>query len=200
MAGTLAIIVGYFLGGLPIGVLVARSRGVDLFKVGSGNVGTTNVVRAVGLKYGLLTWVGDVGKGLVAALIAKLLGQPETIVAAAGAAAVMGHCYSPYLRLRGGRGVATSLGVLLVCDWRVGLVAFGLWAIVMIASRMVSLASLIAAAALVPLAAVFHPTSAMFVLSGLLTCNGFIRHKPNLERLLQSEERRFGSKKGEGER
>jgi glycerol-3-phosphate acyltransferase PlsY len=197
--GIVVVIVGYFLGGLPIGVLVARSKGVDLFKVGSGNVGTTNVIRALGFKYGILTWLGDVGKGLVAALVAKMLGQPEAVVAAVGLAAILGHCFSPFLHLRGGRGIATGLGVLLAIDWRVGTLAFSVWIVVVLASQLVSLASLAAAASLLPLMVWLHPTDPMIVLGGSMASIVFIRHKPNLDRLLRGEEHKFGSRKKEGE-
>jgi glycerol-3-phosphate acyltransferase PlsY len=196
--GIVAIVVGYFLGGLPIGVLVARSRGVDLFSVGSGNVGTTNVIRALGFKFGILTWLGDVGKGLVATLVAILLKQPEIVVAAVGLAAVLGHCYSPFLRMRGGRGIATSLGVLLAADWRVGVLAFSVWIVVMLWSRMVSLASLAAAASVLPIMNWLHPTDPMIVLAGAMAIIGFYRHRPNLERLLRGEEKKFGSSKKDG--
>jgi glycerol-3-phosphate acyltransferase PlsY len=191
------LVIAYLIGGIPVGVLVARAKGVDLFAVGSGNIGTTNVVRALGLKYGILVWIGDVAKGVVGALIPRLAGASETWVCAAGAAAVMGHCVSPYLRFRGGRGIATSLGVLLVAQWTVGLIAFGLWIGVMLASRIVSLASLVAAASLMPLGEAFHASLPFVVLSAFLTCNGFIRHRPNLERLLRGEEHRFGRSRDE---
>jgi glycerol-3-phosphate acyltransferase PlsY len=198
-ASIIAVVAAYILGGAPIGVLVARTRGVDLFEVGSGNVGTTNVVRALGFKYGILTWLGDVGKGALACGVARLLGQPPAIVAAAGGAAVFGHCYSPFLRLRGGRGIATSLGVLLVSCWPVGLVGFALWIVVMLSTRIVSLASLLAAASLVPLVEWLRPTDPLLVMTGFMTCLAFYRHYPNLERLLRGEERKFGSRKKEAE-
>jgi glycerol-3-phosphate acyltransferase PlsY len=191
----LAALLAYLLGGVPVGVLVARGHGVDLFKVGSGNIGTTNVVRALGLKIGLVVWAGDVAKGLLAALLALALTNSEPAVAACGAAAVTGHCWSPYLRFRGGRGIATSLGVLLVVDWRIGLLAFGVWTAVVLLSRIVSLASLAAAVSLLPLADAFHPTAPVFLLTGYLTCLAFYRHKENIERLLRGEEHRFGRRK-----
>ncbi len=192
------VVVAYFLGGVPVGVLAARSRGVDLFQIGSGNIGTTNVVRALGLRYGILVWLGDVGKGVVATLLPVVAGRPEAVTCMVAAAAVTGHCASPYLGLRGGRGIATSLGVLLVVQWKVGLIAFGLWVLVMLASRIVSLASLVAAASLVPLANALHPSTPLILLCALLTINGFVRHQANLDRLLRGEEHRFGRRTGEG--
>ncbi len=192
--GVLLVVLAYFIGGIPVGVLVARSKGINLFEVGSGNIGATNVVRALGLKWGLVTWLGDTLKGLVAVTIARAAGQPEAVLAAAGAAAVTGHCCSPYLCLRGGRGIATSLGVLLATDWRVGLGAFAVWVVVVAARRIVSLASLAAAASLIPLSLIWHDTPPMILMVAYLTCVGFIRHYPNIERLLRGEEKPIGSR------
>ncbi|MCX7599853.1 MAG: glycerol-3-phosphate 1-O-acyltransferase PlsY [Armatimonadetes bacterium] len=190
-----AVVFAYFLGGVPVGLVVARRHGVNLFKVGSGNIGTTNVVRALGVKVGLLVWLGDVAKGLVAALVALVLTHSEPVLAACGAAVVTGHCWSPYLRFRGGRGIATSLGVLLVVDWRVGLLAFALWILVVVITKIVSVASLAAAVSLLPLASIFHPTPPLILMTGYLTCLAFYRHKENIERLLRGEEHRFGGRK-----
>lgn len=192
-----AVVFAYFLGGVPVGVIVAARKGVNLFKVGSGNIGTTNVVRALGAKMGLLVWLGDVAKGLVAALVGLALARSEPAVAACGAAVVTGHCWSPYLRFRGGRGIATSLGVLLVVDWRVGLLAFGVWIVVVVVTRIVSVASLAAAVSLLPLVNIFHPTAPLILMTGYLTCLAFFRHRENIERLLRGEEHRFGSRKTE---
>ena len=189
------VALAYLIGGVPVGVLIARSKGINLFEVGSGNIGATNVVRALGLKWGLVTWLGDTLKGFVAVLIAGLAGQPESVMAAAGAAAVTGHCCSPYLCLRGGRGIATSLGVLLATDWRVGVGAFVVWLVVVVLRRIVSLASLAAAASLIPLSLLLHDTPPMILMVSYLTCLGFIRHKPNIERLLRGEERPIGSRR-----
>lgn len=195
--GISAMVFAYLLGGVPVGVIVASRKGVDLFKVGSGNIGATNVARALGAKMGLLVWLGDVAKGLVAALVGLALARSEPTVAACGAAVVTGHCWSPYLRFRGGRGIATSLGVLLVVDWRVGLLAFGVWVVVVALTRIVSVASLAAAVSLLPLANIFHPTAALILMTGYLTCLAFFRHRENIERLLRGEEHRFGSRKNE---
>jgi glycerol-3-phosphate acyltransferase PlsY len=109
-------------------------------------------------------------------------------------AAVTGHCFSPYLRGRGGRGIATGLGTLLASDARVGLAAFAIWVVGLLASRIVSVASLVAAASLLPLAEIFHASPALVVLAGYLTCIAFVRHHANLARLFRGEERRLGSR------
>lgn len=192
-----AVIFAYLLGGVPVGVIVAARRGVDLFKVGSGNIGTTNVVRALGAKIGLLVWMGDVAKGLVAAVVGLALTRSEPALAACGAAVVSGHCWSPYLRFRGGRGIATSLGVLLIADWRIGLGAFATWIAVVAISRIVSVGSLAAAISLLPLANAFHPTAPIILMTGYLTCLAFYRHKDNIARLLRGEEHRFGRRRAE---
>ena len=191
------VALGYLIGGIPVGVLVARAHGVNLFEVGSGNIGATNVVRALGFRWGLLVWLGDVGKGLVAVLIARAVSTAEGVWAAMAVAAVLGHCFSPYLGLRGGRGIATSLGVLLATDWRIGLCAFGVWIVVVLVKRIVSLGSLAAALSLVPLSQVFHDTVPILLMTSCLTCIGFIRHKENLERLFRGEEKPIGRRRAE---
>ena len=190
----LLALAGYLFGGVPFGVLLTRVKGVNLFQVGSGNIGATNVVRAVGFKWGLMTWLADTLKGMTLVLVARLLGQPEAVWASTGIAAVVGHCFSPYLHLRGGKGIATSLGVLLAFDWRVGCIAFALWIVVMVGCRIVSVASLAAAVTLLPLVLFLHDTPTGIVLAGALTSISVIRHKENIERLLRGEEKPFGDK------
>jgi glycerol-3-phosphate acyltransferase PlsY len=187
----LLVAIAYLVGGIPVGFLLARAKGVNLLEVGSGNIGATNVVRALGLKWGLLAWLGDAAKGVAAVVLARVVGQPEAVLAATGISVVVGHCLSPYLRLRGGKGVATSLGVLLATDWRVGLLAFVVWIAVMLVSKIVSVASLCAAMSLVPLGQAVHDTPAYLVMTAVLTCIGFIRHHDNLERLFRGEEKPF---------
>lgn len=184
--------VGYLMGGIPVGVLVARAHGVDLFKVGSGNIGATNVVRALGCKWGLLVWAGDVLKGIIPVFVARAVIPLESAWATAGVAAVVGHCFSPYLRLRGGKGIATSLGVLVSVDWRIGLSAFAVWLVVVGVGRIVSVGSLAAAASLLPLCQAFHDTPSVVVMTGILTCIGFIRHADNIARIIRGEEKPIG--------
>jgi len=187
--------IAYLIGGIPVGYLLARARGVNLFEVGSGNIGAPNVLRALGLKLGLAAWLGDVAKGLLAVSLARWAHQPEAALAAAGVAVVVGHCISPYLCFRGGKGIATSLGVLLATDWHVGLAAFAVWLVLIFAWRIVSLASVAATLSILPFGQLLHDTPAYLLMTGALTCLVLVRHHENVDRLLRGEEKPMGSRR-----
>ncbi|MGC9454125.1 MAG: glycerol-3-phosphate 1-O-acyltransferase PlsY [Phycisphaerae bacterium] len=202
----------YVLGSTPFGVLLARAHGVDLRKVGSGNVGATNVARALGRKWGYICFLLDMGKGLAAVLVAGLLlrGLKEfpTLVHQAswlgvGCGVILGHIFSFYLRFRGGKGVATALGVVVgIYPYFTfaGLAALGVWIVVVLWKRYVSLASLAAAGAFLPLFVAFNwpvvhvwPLGAFAaVMVGLIV----LRHRDNIRRLLAGTENRIGAKRG----
>lgn len=184
----------YLIGGIPVGVLLARSRGVDLRKVGSGNIGATNLFRALGLKYGLLGFALDTLKGLVpVALCRSALSVSDRTLAVAGFAAVFGHCFSPYLRFRGGRGVATSLGIALALYWPAGALPFLAWLAVTASTRYVSLGSVIALV-LAPLVGAALGASDPFVVAlAAASILSIMRHVENIDRLVRGTENRLGS-------
>src|SRR5690348_13901607 len=128
----LLIALAYLAGSIPFGVLFARARGIDLRVVGSGNIGATNAARALGKKTGILVFLCDAAKGLVPVLLARRIApsvpEGEWLVAAVGAAAFLGHLYPVWLRLRGGKGVATAFGVFLALSPWIALGAIGLFA------------------------------------------------------------------------
>ncbi|MCD6360361.1 MAG: glycerol-3-phosphate acyltransferase [Armatimonadetes bacterium] len=109
----LGVVAAYLIGGIPFGLLAGLSRGVDVRKHGSGNIGATNVIRVVGLKLGLLVFVLDTLKGLAGVLIGRALGMEGWMLPTVGLIAVMGHSFSPYLAFKGGKGVSTALRVLI---------------------------------------------------------------------------------------
>ena len=203
---------GYLIGSVPFGVIIARSHGVDLRKVGSGNVGATNVARALGAGWGCLCFFLDLAKGLAASLLAGAVagasaGLPTELAQAvqvgAGCASVAGHVFNPWLGLRGGKGVATSLGMVLgiypSLTWT-GLCALGIWIVVTAVSRYVSLGSIAAAVAFLPLFAAFNwgrlaehwPTGA---LAAVMVALILIRHRSNVRRLLNGTENKIGRRK-----
>jgi len=198
------IIAAYLIGGIPIGLLIGRSRNVDLTQVGSGNIGASNVMRTLGVKLGVAVWLADLLKGLVPVIWAGLLlgtrlDNPWPWLAGVGLAAVLGHCFSPYLRLRGGRGVSTSLGVILGLDPRVGLLAFAVWVFVLILSRYISLSSMVAAVSVPALFILVKPeeTAAQrpFLIMGMaLAALIVLKHTPNIGRLIAGTESRIGQK------
>ena len=200
----------YVIGSTPFGVLIARARGVDLRKVGSGNVGATNVARAVGRRWGYLCFFLDMGKGLIpaaagAALLGPAQGAPGVLVQGAwvgvGCGVILGHIFSFWLGFRGGKGVATALGVVLgVYPYLTfaGVGALGIWIAVTLITRYVSMGSIVAALAFLPLFAIFnHPVVRLWPLlgfAGVMVSLILIRHRTNIKRLLSGTENKIGRK------
>jgi glycerol-3-phosphate acyltransferase PlsY len=202
-------IVAYLLGAIPFGLLIARTQGVDLRKVGSGNIGATNVMRTLGKKLGYTCFALDVAKGLIPMLLAiGLTGDQLTITQlslwlAVGCAAVLGHVFPVYLGFKGGKGVATSLGVVLglwpyytIC----GLITFAAWIIIFLISRYVSLASILAAI-IFPLALTiltllipgwqFAQLWPLYIVAILMPLLVIARHAENIKRLLEGSENKI---------
>ncbi len=208
LAIILSVVGGYLLGSVPFGLLIARLKGIDIREHGSKNIGATNVWRVCGRKYGLPVFLLDAAKGVAAVFLARWLavyfsGDVAWAGIAGALACVLGHSFPVWLNFKGGKGVATSLGVLLsLLPWE-GLGAFVVWLVVFFASRYVSLASIAAAAGLVVLAIVSQllgwghgwPTVGFAVVVAALV---IVRHKANIQRLLAGTENRFGRKKKEG--
>lgn len=204
-AGWLAIGLSYLLGAVPFGlVLVWISTRQDLRECGSGNIGATNAMRAAGKPIGVLSFLLDWGKGLVPVLvIAPWAGGPGhsgdllSLQVACGAAAVLGHCFPVYLRLRGGKGVATACGALAGLDPLLLVVGFVAWIVTLSISRFVGLAS-IAMGLAFPVAAWWRrgPTDGPEVLIGscLLTLLILVRHRSNMARMLAGTEPKVGRK------
>ncbi len=204
MISGLVILLSYLIGAVPFGLLVARSRGIDIRQVGSKNIGATNVLRSVGKKWGALTLALDALKGFVPAAFFPMLGkmccgdfQPlENLDLWCGVAAILGHNYPVYLGFKGGKGVATSAGVLLgVAPLAAGL-GIVIWVTLFFVSRYVSLAS-IGACVAIPAAAWFLYIRKGIVLPAALTLLGVLiiwRHRANIQRLVAGTEHRFVKK------
>lgn len=190
----LLVAVGYLLGSLPTAYLLVRlvGRG-DVRRIGSGNVGATNALRAAGWKLALLVLVVDVGKGLLAVWLMRQVTHHPGWAALAGVAAIAGHCFPIWLRFEGGKGVATLAGVYGLIAPGALLAVAGVWVTTFALSRIVALASLVAAAAL-PLAVYFvaRPPATVLVSSVAAALVVMWRHRGNLERLVRGEEPRFG--------
>ncbi|TCP44504.1 glycerol-3-phosphate 1-O-acyltransferase PlsY [Rhodovulum marinum] len=189
----LVALAAYLLGAVPFGIVMARLFGLgDLRKIGSGNIGATNVLRTGNKLAAFLTLVLDAGKGGIAVLIARALAG-EDAAQIAGFAAFLGHIFPIYLEFRGGKGVATFLGTLLALAWPVGLAACGTWLIVAAAFRYSSLSALVAAG-LAPVWAVVLGRGDMAVLGALLAVLIYVRHAENIRRLRAGTESRIGKK------
>ncbi|MEY2700254.1 MAG: glycerol-3-phosphate 1-O-acyltransferase PlsY [Pseudomonadota bacterium] len=183
----------YLLGSISSAILVSRAFALpDPRQQGSKNPGATNVLRLGGRKAAILTLAGDAGKGLIPVLTAHALHADDMIVAATGLAAFIGHLYPVFFGFKGGKGVATSLGVLLGFSWALGLSALLTWITVAALFRISSLAAIVAAL-LTPVFA-WHWTASVPV---TLACNGLAvlllwRHRENMQRLARGEEKKLG--------
>jgi acyl phosphate:glycerol-3-phosphate acyltransferase len=181
----------YLAGSIPFGVLAARAKGVDLRQVGSGNIGATNVARALGKGWAIAVLLGDAAKGFVPVWLGRRLGFPAAAVALAGLAAIVGHMFTLFLRGRGGKGVATSLGVALALSPIAALIGFGVYVVLFAATRLSSLGSLLGVWTF-SLFFTFHdaPPAPLVGLAlggaALVT----LRHRQNIERLVRGEEKR----------
>ena len=204
-------VAAYLLGSIPSGFLVAQARGVDIRKVGSGNIGATNVVRTLGKGPGILVLLMDALKGwlsvaalprvVLALLVPSLSQEPlalETMQIIGGICAILGHNYTCWLQFKGGKGIATSAGVLLaLVPWAL-LIILILWFVLFSTTRYVSLASIAASAAL-PLASwLTQPSLTKVIVTGAMGALAIYKHKGNIQRLLEGTEPRFQRKSREG--
>ncbi len=190
----------YFMGSVPFGYLIARQAGLrDIRTRGSGSIGATNVARVVGKGAGAATLLLDAAKGFLAVWLAATVtgwGAAWMIVAAIGA--VLGHAYPLWLGGRGGRGVATAAGALLLLCWPAVLAAIAIWGVVLAAWRYVSLASVVAAAALPIFTYILYapghaPSRVVSIGTTLISLLIILRHRANIERLVAGTEARFGA-------
>jgi acyl phosphate:glycerol-3-phosphate acyltransferase len=198
VSGILLVAASFLAGAVPWGYLAGKlSRGIDLRRVGSGGTGATNVLRTLGRGAAIAVLVLDFLKGLLPVVMARAAGFAPEWVAAAGVAAVAGHCWSPFIGFKGGKGVATGAGVALAL-FPPAIVALPVLALVVWRTRFVSLGSLIAAAIAGLLAVVFAADGRLAWPSAvaIVAVAGIIvyRHRENIERLRRGTERRFGEK------
>jgi acyl phosphate:glycerol-3-phosphate acyltransferase len=196
LTGLLLVLGGYFLGSVPTGFLAGWVSGVDVRRVGSGNIGTANVLRAAGKWAAVFTMLGDMIKGLVPVVVARLVTENEWVVAAVALAAVVGHCFPVFLRFKGGKGVATGAGTSIGLAPVVGLGLFALWWAVVLVSRYTSLGA-IAVMVLSPVAFYLSGQPTPYVLYTI--AGGALilwRHRENARALLKGTERKIGQKAG----
>lgn len=200
LVASLTLVAAYFVGAVPFGYLIARMRGVDIFAEGSGNIGATNIGRVLGPKFGLLVFLLDCAKGaapVAFALVLKPHFQDDIwtrgyVEVAAGLTAFLGHLFPVYLRFRGGKGVATGLGAVSVLLPIPALVALGVWSVILVSSRLMSLASI---TGVVVLCAVhmrqpsawdaWEPRTWFCLIAGMLV---IVKHRANIGRLIQGSE------------
>jgi len=203
MIRILCLIIGYFIGCIQTAYIVGRRKAnVDIRELGSGNAGTTNITRVFGLKTGLLVLFMDILKAVIAFLLCGAIfaftGTDKLILGFyAGMGVVLGHNYPVFLKFKGGRGIASSMGVMLCVDWRMALIiaAIGIFLIVM--TRFVSLGSIVMLILFPISELLWHRGAESIVLAFILTALALFRHKGNIQRLLNGTERKFDFAKKE---
>ncbi|HVU52436.1 MAG TPA: glycerol-3-phosphate 1-O-acyltransferase PlsY [Polyangia bacterium] len=181
----------YVAGSVPFGLVIARGKGVDLRAVGSGNIGATNVARALGKGWAVTVLFLDAAKGFVPVMVGERLGLPPAEVALAGLAAIVGHMFTVFLRGRGGKGVATSLGVAFALSPPAALCGFGLYAVAYAVTRLSSVGSLLGIWSFPVFATLLGGLPRPYlVLATVVAILVTIRHRENIRRLIRGEEKR----------
>jgi len=201
-------IIAYCIGSINFSVIISKKMaGFDVREKGSGNAGTTNVLRTVGKKASIMTLICDILKGVIAVLVAYIVGlilkdgvDKVLLIEIAGIAVILGHTFPIFFGFKGGKGIATALGVLMITNWNIGLICLVFALVLMILTRIVSLGS-IAAAVLFPVLIIFMPHTAYLVdgnyiiYSILLAVLVVFNHRANVKRLLEGKENKLDFKK-----
>ncbi|OGW57040.1 MAG: acyl-phosphate glycerol 3-phosphate acyltransferase [Nitrospirae bacterium RBG_16_43_8] len=202
----------FILGSIPCGVIIARVKGVDLKKIGSGNIGATNVLRSLGKGAAVLTLLGDVLKGTAAVAMARVFvsahGFPviefggwtlqsdplATIEGLAGLSAILGHNFSLFLRFKGGKGVATSLGVLVIYSPQAAMLTLTIWLVATLITKYSSLGAIVSFGLLPVNVFLFDPVGIKVLISAMITLFILVKHIGNIERLIKGAERKIGER------
>jgi glycerol-3-phosphate acyltransferase PlsY len=192
MRASIFIWLGYLLGSIPFGLLLTRAAGLDIRKIGSGNIGATNVLRTGKRGLAAATLLLDGGKGAAAVLLARAYGGPDAALWA-GFGAVLGHAFPVWLNFRGGKSVATGYGVLIAAAWPVGLAAGAIWLAMAALSRRSSTSAL-TSFALAPVLALLLADRATALMALVIAVLIFVRHHENIRRLLAGTEPRIGER------
>jgi acyl phosphate:glycerol-3-phosphate acyltransferase len=202
----LVAVIAYLVGSIPTGYLMARANGIDIRSVGSGNIGATNVFRILGKGPGVVVLLIDALKGYIPAKLLPMVFAPDVvaeglkhqnIAIVAGFCAIIGHNYTCWLRFKGGKGVATSAGVLIAWVPMALLIALGTWLVVFAVSRYVSLASILAAVVLPFAVWGTGERATMIGIATLISLLAIYKHRANIQRLIAGTENRIGKKKVE---
>lgn len=194
MGGPSLVAAAFLLGAVPFGYLLGRAAGIDVRRVGSGNIGAANLLRSVGRSAAAFTLLLDAGKGAIPVALARWAGLAPEWQAAVAGAAVLGHIYTPFLGFRGGKGVATTLGALVVGSWPVALAALAIWLVTAALFRFTSLAALVAAILLPVLSWWLDGRPAFGALAVGLAALLVWRHRENIARLRRGTEPRIGQR------
>lgn len=191
------IICSYLLGSIPFGYIAAkRLKGIDITRHGSGNIGATNIMRSIGAGPAAAVFILDILKGFIPVFMAKsiLPSSPDWFVVLCGIMAIIGHCLSIFLRFRGGKGAATSLGVIIGLNPLIAAISFGIFIVVLAISKYVSLASIATAIAVPVLMVLFRQSTSFMIFAALMGSFVVLKHRSNIGRLAKGTEARWGDK------
>ncbi|MCX8033866.1 MAG: glycerol-3-phosphate 1-O-acyltransferase PlsY [Thermodesulfovibrio sp.] len=186
----------FFFGSIPWGYIIGKAKGIDLRKTGSGNIGATNVLRTIGKKEALATLLLDISKGFIPVLLVQLFYPHEkNLMGTVGVLAILGHCFTPFLKFKGGKGVATSIGVILAYTPLAGLITLFIWILIFKIFRISSLGALIAFGLLPLNVFLLNYPYEVTIFTFIFTVIIYLRHTDNIKRLLKGTEPRMGDKK-----
>ncbi len=183
----------FILGSIPTGQIIAKSRGIDLKKTGSGNIGATNVLRSAGKWPAVFTLAGDILKGAIAVLAGRFFEAGTLFEGIIGLSSILGHNLSIFLKFKGGKGVATSIGVLCIYSPQTALFTIIIWLMTVLVTKYSSLGALVSFGIL-PLSIILFDTKAKLPVAFLMTSILFVRHMDNISRLIKGTERKVGMK------
>lgn len=195
-------VLGYLLGSINTSLIVGKFYGIDVRKHGSGNAGATNTLRTLGKKAAILVTIGDLLKGIISCLLGTwLIGNVDNVgnlgLMIGGIAAIIGHNWPLYFGFKGGKGVLTTLAVVMMMDWRIGLILLGVFIIIVAFTRYVSLGSIVGSALfpIIALIPVFGRSKVFVVFAAFLGLLIIMRHSSNIERIFKGTESKLGAKK-----
>jgi len=196
----ICLVLGYCFGCISTGYIVGKANKIDIRKYGSGNAGTTNALRTLGWKAGLLTFLGDALKAIIPILLIRLVIFPDyealnLLMLYTGLGAVLGHNFPFWLHFKGGKGIAATGGVMLAYDWRLAIAALVVFLIIVVITRYVSLGSLVISILLPIWIIIFYPGNLHMIIVGIIfTLSAFIKHRSNIKRLISGTENKIGQK------
>lgn len=190
----LCFLASYIIGAIPFGYIIAKLRGIDIQKQGSGNIGATNVFRTLGPTLGIIVFILDALKGTLAVIIANSFFHDPFWIIFCAALAILGHMFPIFLGFKGGKGAATGVGVLLGLDWRIFIICFILVAAIILLTRYVSLASITVPIITTLLMYLFDKPLPYTAATAIMALVIIIKHRSNIKRLIKGEERKIGEK------
>lgn len=192
---TLCLILGYLFGSLNFAIIYSKLKGEDIRNYGSGNAGATNVLRTYGKGAAAIVFLLDISKGVIAVLLARIVFDGLIYDCSAALGAVLGHNFPVYYKFAGGKGVSTSLAVLLILHYPTALIALVSFIIVVISTKYVSLSSIIAAVSAMISAFVFFRLDVFSIFCAIIGILCIVRHRANIKRLLKGTENKLGQKR-----